>query len=243
MELSGRVALITGGAKRVGRAIAQRLARAGCHLAIHHRASADAARQTGIECQQAGVQVMLPSGDLADAQTPDLLVQQVLERFGRLDVLINNASMFEPMTLADFTMEAFEKTLRVNLTAPAALAHAARDVLRSTRGRIVNLCDAMSQRPGPGYLAYMASKAGLEALTKSLARALAPDVNVVGIAPGVVDWPEDYAPALREKLTARIPLGRAGTPEDVAAAVHFVLAEGDYLTGVILPIDGGRSTA
>jgi pteridine reductase len=242
MELKGRVALVTGAARRVGRAIALRLARTGCHLAIHYRGSADEAATTADDCRTHGVEAEVFQADFDDPTAPAKLVQNVLRRFGRLDVLVNNASVFEPMTIDEFDLDAWEQTLRINLTAPMALTHAAAEPLRRAGGRVINLCDAYSTRPWPSHLAYMASKGALDTLTRALARALAPDVNVVGIAPGVAAWPEHYDQQTRDRFTARIPLKRAGRPDDVAAAVHYVLTEGDYLTGVIIPIDGGRST-
>jgi pteridine reductase len=241
MELKGRVALVTGGGRRVGRALALRLAEAGCNLAIHYRRSTEAAADTAQACRGRGVEAEVFQADLVEPDAAERLVQSVLTRFGRLDVLINNAAVFERMSIDEFELEAWERVLRVNLTAPMALTHAAADALRRAGGRVVNLCDAATARPWPGHLGYIVSKGGLETLTKALARALAPEVNVVGIAPGVAAWPENYDQQTRDRLTARIPLKRAGTPEDVAAAVHFVLREGDYLSGVIIPIDGGRS--
>lgn len=240
MELSGRVALITGGARRVGRAIALRLARAGCHIGLHYSTSRDEAMQVGRECTALGVQVRLLEGDLAESATPSHLIETTLERFGRLDILVNNASTFTPMSLEDFTPQEWDRTLRVNLTAPMALAFAARDALKLAKGRIINLCDIATQRPWPTHLAYVVSKGGLDTLTKALARAFAPDVNVVGIAPGIAEFPAEYDEALRQRLIARVPLLRAGSPDDIAAAVHFILGEGDYITGTILPVDGGR---
>lgn len=240
MDLQDRVALITGGARRVGAAMARRLAGAGCHIALHYGRSQTDAEATAAACRAAGVQVATFAVDLTDTEATRALVPTVCEHFGRLDVLINNASTFERMTLDDFTLADWEHTLRVNLTAPMVLAHAAREELRRRGGRIINLCDVSTQRPWPDHLAYMVSKGGLDTLTRVLARALAPEVNVVGIAPGVAAWPPDYDQATRDRLTARIPLRRAGTPEDIAAAVHFVLTAGDYVTGTIIPVDGGR---
>jgi pteridine reductase len=240
MDLTDRVVLVTGAARRVGSAIARRLARAGCRLAIHYRSSAEDARRTAAACQAAGRPAELFPADLSDASAAAGLVQAVVARFGRLDVLVNNASVFEPMTLADFSVAQWERTLRVNLTAPLVLVHAAQAALRQARGRVVNLCDAGTLRPWPDYLAYMVSKGALETLTRVLARALAPEVNVVGVAPGVAAWPDDYDQTRRERLLAKIPLRRAGSPEDIAAAVEFLLRDGDYITGVILPVDGGR---
>ncbi len=240
MELNGRVVLVTGAARRVGQAIALRLARAGCRIAVHHRSSAAEASRTVAECRAAGTDADAFACDLVDLAAAECLPARVLGRFGRLDVLINNASVFEPMQLEDFTVSTWEATLRVNLTAPMVLAHAARHELRARSGRIVNLCDVSTARPWPDHLAYMTSKGGLDTLTRALARAFAPEVNVVGIAPGVASWPEHYDAATRERLLARVPLRRAGSPEDIAAAVEFVLRDGDYITGAILPVDGGR---
>jgi pteridine reductase len=240
MDLAERVVLVTGAGRRVGRAIAVRLAQAGCRVAVHYRRSAADAAQTVEQCRAAGGAAELFQADLADAAATAALVEQVLARFGRLDVLVNNASVFEPMKLDEFDLADWERTLRINLTAPMVLAHAARDALRRTHGRIVNICDAGTRQPRRGHLAYSVSKGALDALTQALAVALAPEVNVVGVAPGVAAWPEDYDQAKRDRLTARIPLRRAGSPEDIAAAVHFVLRDGDYITGAVLPVDGGR---
>ncbi len=240
MELRGKTALVTGGAKRVGRAIALRLAQAGCDVAIHYRSSADEAAATVAECSRLGVAAGAFAADLADPAAPSRLVEEVLARFGRLDILINNASAFERMTLDDFSLDRWNETLQTNLTAPLQLAHAARGPLKAARGRIINLCDAAVARHWPDHLAYIVSKGALDTLTRTLARAFAPEVNVCGVAPGVAEWPEDYDAATRERFTRRIPLGRAGSAADIAAAVHYLLAEGDYVTGVILPIDGGR---
>lgn len=240
MELNSRVALVTGAARRIGRAIAMRLAGAGCHVAVHFHTSDADAREVVAACRRMGVESEAFAADLSEPPACGPLVAGVLARFGRLDVLINNASTFERMSLEDFDPVLWDRTLRVNLTAPMLLSFAARQALRTARGRIVNLCDAGTSRPWPEHLAYVTSKGALETLTAALARAFAPEVNVVGIAPGVAEWPDSYDAVTRARLTARIPLGYAGSPNDVAAAVHFVLAEGDYITGAVIPIDGGR---
>ncbi len=240
MDLAERVVLVTGAGRRVGRAIAVRLAEAGCHLAVHYRTSAAEAAQTVETCRAAGARAEIFDADLADPAAAARLVQRVLSYFGRLDALVNSASVFEPMMLDEFEVAAWDRTLRINLTAPLVLAHAARDELRRARGRIVNLCDSATQRAWPDHLAYVVSKGALETLTRVLARALAPEVNVVGVAPGVAAWPDHYDQQMRDRLTRRIPLQRAGTPEDIAGTVHFLLRDGDYITGVVLPVDGGR---
>jgi pteridine reductase len=241
MELRDRVVLITGSAKRVGRAIALRLAEAGATIAVHCRKSALEAAETAERCRQVGGRAEVFTADLEDGAAAPRLVQSVEARFGRLDVLVNNASIFEPMTLDEFRLEDWDRTLRVNLTAPLLLAHAARKALRTAHGRIINLCDSATVRASPERLAYVASKGGLETLTRALARAFAPEVNVVGVAPGVAAWPENYDQSTREHLTRPIPLQRAGTPEDIAATVHFLLRDGDYITGTVVTVDGGRS--
>jgi NAD(P)-dependent dehydrogenase (short-subunit alcohol dehydrogenase family) len=243
MELSERVVLVTGAARRIGRAIAVRLARAGARIAVHTRSSVADAEETVRLCRAAGGDGMVFPADLADVAQTRALVPAVLRQFGRLDVLINNAAEFRPQTVALFSLADWERTLQVNLTAPMLLVHAAHTTLRQAGGRVINLCDAATTHPWPDHLAYMISKGALDTLTRVLARALAPEVNVIGIAPGVAAWPEGYDDATRARLVAKVPLRRAGTPEDVAAAVHFALAEGDYLTGVILPVDGGRHVA
>lgn len=240
MELKGRTALITGAGRRIGRAIALRLARAGCDVAVHYNRSADAAQAVAADCQKLGVRAVAMSANLEDANACHTLVAQVLAQFGRLDFLINNASLFEPMDIDHFTVQQWERHLHVNVTAPMILAHEARAALRTAKGRIINLCDAATSRPWPSHIAYVVSKGALDTLTQVLARAFAPEVNVVGIAPGVAEWPDEYDAETRARLTARIPLGRAGTPEEIAAAIQFVLTDGDYITGAIIPIDGGR---
>lgn len=241
MNLSRKTALITGGARRVGRAIAIRLAESGCNVAIHFHQSESDAAQTVAACRGFGVRSESFAANLADLAQAQELPARVAQAFGSVDFLINNASDFERMTLNDFTIEQWERTLRINVTAPMVLAHAARKWLRAAGGRIVNLCDAATARPMPSYLAYGVSKGALETLTRVLARAFAPEVNVVGIAPGVAEWPPDYDEQTRTRLTGKIPLQRAGTPDDVAVAVRFVLQDADYMTGTILTLDGGRS--
>lgn len=239
------VALVSGGAKRVGRAIALELARAGCDVAIHFNRSGDAAREVAGAVESIGRRAATVQGDVADESTWPRIVEETVAALGGLDVLINNASIF-PID-ADDTLEGFdasqwERIQRINLTAPTALCHFAEPHLRRTgRGCVVNLCDIAADRPWPSHLGYGASKAGLVAVTKALARALAPDVRVNGVAPGIAIFPEEYDDSLRNQLVSHVPLGRAGTPEDIAKLVRYLVVEGDYITGQIIPCDGGRS--
>lgn len=240
-----RVALVTGAARRVGRAIALELARSGCDLAIHYNRSADDAEKLAAEIRLLGRRAATIEADLNQPVNWRGTVEQAVRALGRLDVLVNNASIFQtraPDTIEAFDPALWETMLRVNLAAPMGLVHAARGHLAGTRrGKIVNLTDAAVDRPWPGHLAYCASKAALTAMTKSLARALAPHVQVNAVAPGIAIFPESYSQELRQKLVSRVPLQREGTPEEVARVVRFLVDEGDYITGQVIPIDGGRS--
>jgi pteridine reductase len=235
-----RVALITGGSKRVGAAIARRLAEAGFYIYITYRDAGPAQRLLG-EAPLAGVSTGIPV-DLSDPQAAaDTIGQTIENQFGRLDVLVNNASIYRPARLAQTDLALLREMEAVNVHAPLLLCQRFAATLRSTRGHVINMVDLLAERPWPTYLAYCASKAALKNLTLGLARELAPEVTVNGIAPGVVEWPADYPQAEREKYLQRVPLARAGTPQDVANLVHFLCTEGSYITGQIIRLDGGRS--
>lgn len=239
------VALITGGAKRVGRAIALELARADFSVAIHYRHSEAEAEELAERLSGMGCRAVTIAGDLTDPATWPRVIRQTVQRLGRLDVLVNNASMFltdAPGRTDTFDLGRWETTLRMNVVAPAALCHYAADYLRANgRGRIVNLCDISSERPWPENLAYCISKAALTALTRGLARAFAPDILVNGVAPGIAVFPDEYSAKRREKLTRQVPLAREGTPQEVASLVRFLVESGDYMTGQVIPVDGGRT--
>jgi pteridine reductase len=240
MELRDRVALVTGAAQRVGREIALALAKHGAHVAVHHRSSRDAARETVREIRATGVRAATVAGDLAKPAVPGRLVERTVRTLGRLDILVNCASVFEatPWPPAD---EDWAKHLDVNLTGPMRLIRAATPELRQRGGAVVNIIDACWERPTwPDYSAYCVSKAALAALTQSLARELAPEVRVNGVAPGAVLPPPDYSRSDRRKAVARVPLERWGDPTHVAQSVVHVL-QNDYITGEILKVDGGRA--
>ena len=242
MGAAGKAALVTGAAKRVGRAIALELADAGCDVAVHCLGSRVEAAELCDRIGALGRRTCLLQGDLADADTPGRLVAEAVEGLGRLDVLVNNAAVFNRMSLEQFDPDAWQRVLQVNLTAVAALCHHARPHLASTgAGRIVNLCDIAADRPWAGHLAYCVSKAGLVCLTKALARELAPAIQVNGVAPGIAAFADDCDQDTRDRLAARVPLRRAGRPEEVAAVVRFLVEQGHYITGQIISIDGGRS--
>ncbi len=245
MNLAGTVALVTGGAKRVGRAIVLELARAGCDVAIHGRDPAKPARQLIELVRDLGRRAVAVPGDLSEPRDWPTIVRQTVDDLGRLDILVNNASQFltpTPDTVDEFAPKLWEQVLRVNVVAPMALAHHGRPHLEAHgHGRIVNLCDISADRPWPDHLAYCSSKAALVALTKGLARALAPAIQVNGVAPGIAVFPESYSEQQRESLVAQVPLRRAGTAEEVARLVRFMVESGDYMTGEIVHLDGGRS--
>lgn len=236
--------MITGGARRVGRAIVEALAEAGCDVAIHYLHSDGEARDLVASISRTGRRAVAIRGDINDPASWSTIVQQTAAALGRIDILVNNASIFrtgEADTVDGFKPSLWERMLRTNLVAVCGLCHHARPFLaKGGRGRIVNLCDSSGERPWADHLAYCASKAGLVALTKALARGLAPDIHVNGVAPGIAIFPEDYTQEERERLTRRVPLGRPGTPEDIAAVVRFLVQTADYMTGEIIRVDGGR---
>jgi pteridine reductase len=247
MNSDRTVALVTGAARRVGRAIALELADAGCDVAIHFLNSGDDARTLAEEIQRRGRRAILTRGDLGDPPTWPAIVAQTVAELGRMDVLINNASRFDASgedTLDEFDSARWDDMLRVNVTACAGLMHHAAPHLRTgRRGRIVNLCDIAADRPWRRHVAYCASKAALAALTRSAARALAPHILVNAVSPGIAEFPEEFTAELRDKLLARVPLRRAGTPLEVARIVRFLVEDGDYITGQIIAVDGGRGLA
>lgn len=240
MDLRGRPALVTGAAKRVGRAIALALAEEGARVAVHFNASRAEAEVTAGVIREAGGEAKIFQGDLTEDAVPDRLVAEVTGAMGGLAVLVNSAAVFEetPWPVDD---SLWARHLGVNLTAPMRLIRAATPALREARGVVVNIVDASWQRASwQRHIAYCVSKVALAGLTQSLARALAPEIRVNGVAPGAMIPPpgsteEEQAAAIR-----RVPLGRWGRPEDVAQAV-VSLVENDYITGQILNVDGGRS--
>jgi pteridine reductase len=232
-----RVALVTGGAKRVGRAIVEKLAAAGFAVAFTYNSSEAEALQLAQKLGGLAIRA-----DLMEAQTATAKVfTEFCSRFDRLDVLVNNASAYLSARLRDTTPELIHKLNAIHIAAPLLLAKHFEPMLRQSRGHVVNMADSMTERPWPQYLAYCASKGGLVTLTRALARELAPEVTVNAIAPGVVEWPPDYPQSEREKYLKRVPLARAGSAEDVANLVHFLITTGTYITGQIIPLDGGRS--
>lgn len=239
------VALVTGGSKRVGRAIVLELARGGHDVAVHYRTDPTAARELAANVLSMGRKAIAVQGDLADVESWPVIVGQAVGELGGLDVVVNNASTFltaTPDTVDAFDPPVWDAMFRIHMLAPMGLAHYAKPHLsRSGRGSIVNLCDISTQRPWPDHLAYCSTKAGLVALTRGLARALAPSIRVNAVSPGIAAFPDEYSTQLRLEITRQVPLAREGTPEGVARLVRFLIDSADYVTGQVIAIDGGRS--
>jgi pteridine reductase len=243
LPLDGRCVLITGGAKRLGAAIGRRLHAAGANVVVHYHQSRPAADALVAEFEALRAGSALAVGaDLHDvARLPDL-AQAALARFGRLDVLVNNASTFYPTPVGSITLQQFDDLVGTNLRAPLFLSQAATPALRESRGLIINMVDIHGRRPLKAHPVYSSAKAGLIMLTKSLARELGPEIRVNGIAPGPVLWPErDLDAALKEEIVARTALKRSGSPDDIARTAHFFAVEAPYVTGQVIAVDGGRS--
>jgi len=242
----GKVVLITGGARRVGAAISRRLHAAGASLMLHYRASAGEARllQAELNGVRAG-SVALIQADLLDVGKLASLVDQTLATFGRLGGLVNNASSFFPTPVGEITPATWEDLIGTNLRAPLFLSQAAAPALKRTQGAIVNITDIHAERPLKGYVVYTAAKAGLAGLTRSLARELAPEVRVNAVAPGPILWPDagQVGELSRQRIVSHTPLRREGSPDDIARAVRFLLADAPYVTGETIAVDGGRHMA
>jgi pteridine reductase len=237
------VVMITGGAKRVGAAIARHLHTHGYDIVIHYRHSEGDALALQAELEQARPHSTLcVSAELADIERLPDLVDTALSRFGRLDALINNASGFFPTPVGETGVEHWNTLFASNAQAPYFLSQAAAPHLRRQQGCILNLVDLYATQPLRGHTVYCMAKAALSMMTLSLARELAPEVRVNSIAPGAVLWPESgKSTAEQDAMIARTPLKRAGSPEDIAKAALFLLRDAPFVTGQILRVDGGRS--
>jgi len=234
--------LITGGARRVGAEIARTLHAAGANVFIHYRASAAAAIAlagdfNGLRAHSAAIYAANLTADAAEE-----LVAAALAQFGRLDILINNASSFYPTPVGSISVSQWDDLMGSNLKAPLFLSQAAAPSLRAQRGLIINMIDIHALRPLRAHPVYSIAKAGLAMLTRSLARELGPEIRVNGIAPGPVLWPDgEMDEALRREIVGKTALKRHGTPQDVARTALFLAKDAPYITGQIIAVDGGRS--
>lgn len=237
------VALITGAARRVGASIARQLHNDGYALALHYRSSAREAEELAEALRNAGGPPCDTfAGDLADPATPGRLVSAVSNRFGRVDLLVNNASSFYPTPVGDVSQAAWDDLFSSNARGPFFLTQALLPELERTRGCVVNIVDIHGATPMKNHPVYCMAKAALAMMTKALAKDLAPAIRVNGVSPGAVMWPEgkQMSENMKAELIKRVPLARPGDPHDIAQAVAY-LASASYVTGQIVAVDGGRS--
>jgi pteridine reductase len=242
-NLDGRWALVTGAAKRIGAVIARTLHATGANVAIHYFSSAAAADELAAELNDIRADSAFTVGaDVRELAEIERLAREVLARTRRLDILVNNASNFYPTPLGSITEEQWYDLIGSNLKAPLFLSQAVLPALRAAKGVIVNIVDVHSTRPLREHPVYGAAKAGLAMLTRSLAKDLGPEIRVNGVSPGAILWPDmGMSEQLRAGILKQTALKRAGTPEDIAAAVLFLVRDAPYVTGQILAVDGGRS--
>lgn len=244
------VVLVTGAAKRIGAAIARHLHACGYAVALHYRGSGAEATALRDELEAARADsTLLLQADLARPDAPESLVARTVERFARLNGLVNNASTFFPTAIGEVTPAQWQSLFDANARAPFFLAQAAAPHLRASQGAIVNITDIYGERPLRDYSAYSMSKAALVMMTKALALELAPEVRVNAVAPGAILWPDTPVEALageserQAAIIARTPLARTGTPDDIAEAVHWLLSSARFTTGEVVHVDGGRLLA
>jgi pteridine reductase len=243
VSLADRVVLVTGAAKRIGAALVRGFHARGARVAIHCHRSIDEAQllQQALNEQRADSAIVV-RGDLLDADSLPAIITAVIRAFGRLDVLINNASTFYPTPIGSITPQQWQDLMGTNLKAPLFLSQAAAPHLRASKGMILNMIDIHAQRPLPEHPVYSIAKAGLIMLTRSLARELGPDVRVNGIAPGPILWPEGgLDESIKADIVSKTLLKRSGSPDDIVRTALFFAMDAPYVTGQILAVDGGRS--
>ena len=243
MPATPPVALVTGAARRLGAAIARRLHAAGYDVALHCHASRSQADALAaeLEATRAGSTRVLQA-DLAQFDRLPELVAKTIGRFGRLDALVNNAAAFFPTSFGSVTPAQFDALFAANVRAPFFLSQAAAPHLKAARGAILNLSDVYARQPRTDLSAYATSKGALEAMTRALAEALAPEVRVNAIAPGAILWPEAGGDAVQQaRILAHTALARTGTPEEIAETALWLLRDAAYTTGAVIAVDGGRS--
>jgi len=234
--------LITGGAKRIGAMIARTLHDEGMNLIIHYNTSSDDANKLCAEINSSRVDSAIAIGaNLTNQSEVDHLIPEIIKQTGQLDVLINNASTFYRTPIEDITLDDWDNLVGTNLKAPLFLCKHAAPYLKESKGCIVNMIDIHAKKPLKNHPIYGPAKSGLAMLTRSLARDLAPDVRVNGIAPGMILWPENEpSDEIKQTVIDQIPLKRSGDPEDIANAALFLITQANYMTGQIISVDGGR---
>ena len=242
-EISRKAVLITGGAKRIGAETSRTLHAAGMNIAIHYRSSQQEADELCYELNQLRENsAAVIQGDLDDDSVYGRLIEDSVEIWGHLDVLINNASSFFPTPVGTITLGHWHNLINSNLKAPLFLSQAATPYLRENNGCIINMVDIHAFRPMRNHPVYCAAKAGLAMLTRALAKELAPEVRVNGVSPGAILWPEgDMSETAKTAILEQVPLARPGDPADIAGCVLYLVRDATYVTGQIVAVDGGRS--
>ena len=240
-DLNGKVALVTGSARRIGAVTVRALHKAGANVVVHYRNSSDEANKL---CAELNVirpdSCFLQQGDLLDVASFPAMIDEIIQKAGRLDILVNNASSFYPTKVGEITEQHWDVLMGSNLKAPLFLSQAVASQLIQHKGCIVNMVDIYGMRALKEHPVYSTAKAGLIMLTQSLAKELAPEVRVNGIAPGVILWPENGAEEEQTALLEKTILKKQGTPEDIAKAILFLVSDADFITGHVIPVDGGR---
>ena len=239
MKLDGGTAIVTGAGRRVGRAIATGLGERGMHVAVHYNGSEKGAKETAVDIERAGGRATLFQADLSRAEAPAALVDDVVNALGSLDVLVNSAAIMQRTPLDTVTPADWDTTFAINARSPFFAALAAARHLKEKGGAIVNIADLAGLETWPAYVPHGLSKSVVIQMTRSLARTLAPAVRVNAIAPGVIELPEGWDPAVGERLRTTTPLKKLGSVNDVVGAVIYLL-EADYVTGETIVVDGGR---
>lgn len=241
MELQNKVALITGGAHRVGKAIALGLVKERVKLALHYNHSTDKAEQTISEIKSMGGEALLIQGDFSRVSEIENVVKTCHQHFKKIDILINNAAIYFRTPLGETTEEQWDDLLTINLKAPFFCAQFVAIIMKKQKsGKIINITDVAGITPWSGYIPYSASKAGLISITKGMAKALAPDIQVNAVAPGTVLMREEATEDEIKEIKNLTLLKKIGTPEDIVNAVLFLLKGGDFVTGEVIVVDGGR---
>jgi len=244
MQIKGKVILVTGGAVRVGRAICTALAKEDVILYCHFNKSRQEAESLRDEIRNSGCKIQLIQGDLSKIIFTKKLIEQIVSEHGRIDVLVNNAALFYKTPFGQVTEQDWDNLFNLNLKAAFFCAQSAgMQMKKQGNGKIINIGDPSGDRPWPGYIPYGLTKAGVISMTKGLAKALAPEVQVNCVNPGPVLIPESYSNDERNQAINRTLLMREGAAEDISATVRFLIEGSDYITGAIINVDGGRSIA
>lgn len=242
MKIKNSVILITGSADRLGKATAYFLAQKGAKVVIHYHTNSAKARKTAEEIGKIGHAPLLVEGDLTVEKNWLKIRKKVLAHYGKIDVLVNNAAIFYPTPFFETTGKQWDDFMQVNLKSVFWGSKIVGETMMARKtGKIINIADISTERVWAGYIPYCVSKAGVVALTKGLAKALAPHITVNAIAPGAILEPEDFDKTLAERLVKKTPLKRFGTPQDIAGAIAFLIESGDYITGTVINVDGGQS--